>query len=846
MRCRQCGAEVPTGIGVCPTCQVEVAPETVVQVEQQIGRLQGTATGVNLQQSPSGGIVAIVEQAVDRLAEGGINIGLLYLHSEPGSTITIGSQQPSPVRPTLTKKLDPRSQLLENVRISWIEGLLQRSIHSILRINLPRQSHPQLVANASQSVNPGLDIPDSPPTPQGAKVTGNSYLILGEPGSGKTMMLLELTRDLIAQAEADVERPIPVVFNLASWKGGRPNLTAWLVEELDAQYGVHKRIGRDLVENERLSLLLDGLDEVPAGHRKACVRAINDFRRTHHSVDLVICSRLREYQEIATELKLWLDAAVVLLPLSTEQIDQCLADGGPKLTALRARLKEDRVLQDLAQTPLMLSIMRLVYEDLPEGADLILSQHSIQAFRTALLRAYVRRMFDRSEKSKDRTGKLRGQPERSTDAPYSRALTMRWLSWLAEQMNRHNHSIFLIERMQPSWLATGRQFWIYVFVSRLLGCSVMGLVPLVLLMLDPSRLRVAILFAAGVVVVTLIGGARYRIKANHASPLLTLRQGLFSRVISGRLIGWAVFLSLIGVSIASHTLPGLRDRPNRPVQSVRPPVPPSSLSSISHDQSSRYQERLEARAVFDQLAGRSVEWFMLAIYSIACTYIFGLKRHEQDNPDDIRPVGTVSLSVLGMIGGAIKGAIFGLVLALPGALFGCRLAIAKGESADLFNYTLLGCLLFGSIGMFMCGIVRAMVGLLVPKQIRQSKNQNDAIRKSLGLAFTTWVFGTALPALLLCYIVWKCQNAWWALLAIVSLLGVVLFTGAFSLRMGGLAALQHGTLHLILCLQGQIPWSYRRFLDYCDSLILLRKVGGGYIFVHRFLLEYFASLEEHA
>ena len=40
-----------------------------------------------------------------------------------------------------------------------------------------------------------------------------------------------------------------------------------------------------------------------------------------------------------------------------------------------------------------------------------------------------------------------------------------------------------------------------------------------------------------------------------------------------------------------------------------------------------------------------------------------------------------------------------------------------------------------------------------------------------------------------------------------------------------------------------VPWHYAQFLDYAAEHILLRKVGGGYIFVHRLLLEYFASLD---
>ena len=37
---------------------------------------------------------------------------------------------------------------------------------------------------------------------------------------------------------------------------------------------------------------------------------------------------------------------------------------------------------------------------------------------------------------------------------------------------------------------------------------------------------------------------------------------------------------------------------------------------------------------------------------------------------------------------------------------------------------------------------------------------------------------------------------------------------------------------------------YIRFLDYATERIFLRKVGGGYIFIHRLLQDYFAELWE--
>ena len=55
---------------------------------------------------------------------------------------------------------------------------------------------------------------------------------------------------------------------------------------------------------------------------------------------------------------------------------------------------------------------------------------------------------------------------------------------------------------------------------------------------------------------------------------------------------------------------------------------------------------------------------------------------------------------------------------------------------------------------------------------------------------------------------------------------------------------KHYLLRLALWLKGDIPRDYARFLDYAAALIFLRKVGGGYIFVHRLVLEHFAGLSD--
>ncbi|MCK6626497.1 MAG: hypothetical protein L6R45_15135 [Anaerolineae bacterium] len=55
--------------------------------------------------------------------------------------------------------------------------------------------------------------------------------------------------------------------------------------------------------------------------------------------------------------------------------------------------------------------------------------------------------------------------------------------------------------------------------------------------------------------------------------------------------------------------------------------------------------------------------------------------------------------------------------------------------------------------------------------------------------------------------------------------------------------INHLILRVLLAIKGYVPGNYAHFLDYAANLIFLRKVGGGYVFIHRLLLEYFASLK---
>ena len=66
-------------------------------------------------------------------------------------------------------------------------------------------------------------------------------------------------------------------------------------------------------------------------------------------------------------------------------------------------------------------------------------------------------------------------------------------------------------------------------------------------------------------------------------------------------------------------------------------------------------------------------------------------------------------------------------------------------------------------------------------------------------------------------------------------------TGLVGAEGSGVVCVQHLVLRVMLWQQKRLPWNYAQFLDSCADRILLKKAGGGYIFIHRLLQEHFAN-----
>ncbi len=291
-------------------------------------------------------------------------------------------------------------------------------------------------------------------------------LILGEPGAGKSTLLLELAQHLVERAEQERSLPLPVILPLSSWAVRRLPLHDWMWEQMALLYDVPRHLSQQWVREEHLLPLLDGLDEMEASARAACILSINAYHQEHqeHLHPLVVCSRTAEYDTASTHERLALHYAVVVQPLTKQQVDISLSQVGKPMDGLRAALNKNPVLRELASTPLWLSVLMLTYQgktalDLPKLG-------SLQQQQQQIFTHYSERMIERKGNS----------------VRYPLQSTQIWLSWLARQMRMHNQTVFYLEYLQTDWLPERRRpfyKWSVGLVGVLVGvlCGITNLLP---------------------------------------------------------------------------------------------------------------------------------------------------------------------------------------------------------------------------------------------------------------------------------------------------------------------------------------------------------------------------------
>ena len=362
--------------------------------------------------------------------------------------IIAGYSRVLPSSSSLTLERQNRQRFLAKLQSRYTD-LVEQSQQGATQVALTFHNAPNAVRNMTrqrlrQAHPPSQDLPAGTSIMEIYNRAGGDLLILGEPGSGKTLQLLDLAVALREHAALDEQLPLPVIVNLSTWANRQLPLEEWLIQEAAISYDVPCKPLAQWMQQDQLLPLLDGLDEIPEDARPACINTINAFQETH-LVPLVVCSRMDEYHTATAHSRLTLQQAVVVQPLEAEQINSYLKEEGNALSGIRSLLRKDGDLRALVRTPLMLHVVTLAYRGV-----------SVQA---------LHKMGNREEQQRQIFEQYIQQRLQDQQATGTKQQTLHYLVFLARQMRIHNQSVFYLEHVQPDWLEAKRERCWYEFLA---------------------------------------------------------------------------------------------------------------------------------------------------------------------------------------------------------------------------------------------------------------------------------------------------------------------------------------------------------------------------------------------
>ena len=323
-----------------------------------------------------------------------------------------------------------RQKMLRNAKQYWISNLYKGRMFVRHQLEIPRKFSPESVIrpwNLEKQANQMTLF-------EIFEHSNGKLLILGLPGSGKTTAMLEILKHMINQVEINIQAPFPVFLHLSSWQNKQKTIFEWAIEIIQSELDLSGEKVRQLLGKQNLILFFDGLDEVDIKLRQKCVQEINKFRKENPSIDILVSSRLNEYENL--NCKLDLNVALILEPLSSSQASNNLSTLGIQ--------NPTRALIEIAQTPLFLNILaRSNSEFEKNNLATRSSQNGLDPNTRAKLSALLfKDYFENSLLA-------RGTPK------YSFQDAKLWLRWLA--IHIRGNKTFYLDEINDNWLYTSKE-----------------------------------------------------------------------------------------------------------------------------------------------------------------------------------------------------------------------------------------------------------------------------------------------------------------------------------------------------------------------------------------------------
>jgi GTPase SAR1 family protein len=288
------------------------------------------------------------------------------------------------------------------------------------------------------------------------------FVLLGPTGSGKTIILNQLARDLLEEAKQDETKPVPVIFSLASWRP-KQSLQDWMLENLAQRLNKEPAQIKRFFDADLILPLFDDLDSIAGFEaRLDCARELQSYQEKAHELRrpmVLACS-----EELYRDLDgLQLHAEVRIQAVGAAEIETYLREHECKM--LLQILERQEKLQLVAQSPLFLHMLVQEYTDQKLSQSLSFSGRDIGQ---EILETCIQKRFSSAHS--------REHPIEEMQA---------FLGWLAAAMLKQGkQQHFYLEQLDGSWLPS--KAWqlsflgLKVLVLSLLGLSAVGLVYLVI------------------------------------------------------------------------------------------------------------------------------------------------------------------------------------------------------------------------------------------------------------------------------------------------------------------------------------------------------------------------------
>lgn len=194
-------------------------------------------------------------------------------------------------------------------------------------------------------------------------------MVLGDPGSGKSTFLRKMGLEALKSNQGWFIYPcMPIFIELKRFTDDDIDIKKVIVNELHiCNFPEAEQITQYLLNEGKLLILLDGLDEVPTINFNKIVDAIKDFVDQYGLNRYIISCRVPAYRH---NLLRFTD--VVIATFNSKQIEQfiCnwfhreedLRDGTAQKCWKLLQKPENAAAKELAQTPLLLTFLCLVYD----------------------------------------------------------------------------------------------------------------------------------------------------------------------------------------------------------------------------------------------------------------------------------------------------------------------------------------------------------------------------------------------------------------------------------------------------------------------------------------------------